>query len=279
MTPVLFEVDAPSYYVAFLAGLVSFLSPCIIPLIPLYLSYITGESIESINKQQSNVSYSTILKAMFFGLGFGFVFVMLGVFAYSLSSVLGHYKSDLYIAAGVLTAIMGLMQIGVIFNVFNSMLGRFQILSKPVIAFQSLMNNVRNKNDVDEAGSKNFAQRTLAYALPFVFGVVVSITWTPCVGPILSAVLSLVMVSSSFASGVELLITYSVGLWIPFLVMALMINSSVIRLNFIKRHFNKIKIVSGVILILFGVLIASGKLEVISEFIPDFSTYFDGIIE
>ncbi|MEW6413500.1 MAG: cytochrome c biogenesis protein CcdA [Candidatus Zixiibacteriota bacterium] len=225
---------------AVLAGLLSFVSPCVLPLIPGYLSFISGVSIEELSSRQRSSSqlWKMLINTVFFVVGFSLVFVLLGAGATKIGTVL---KSNLDIfnkIAGVVVFVFGLHVAGV----FKIKALNYE---KRVHARQKSMGVL---------GS-------MAIGIAFAFG------WTPCIGPILGAILTLAAQQGSVSHGVVLLLFYSAGLGIPFILTALLFNYLIGAFGFIKRHFRAVEIISGSLLMIVGVMIFFNWLQLISAFI------------
>jgi cytochrome c-type biogenesis protein len=219
---------------AFLAGILSFLSPCILPLLPGYISFISGESVESLT---NNEGYSPRLKAflgaVFFGIGFTLIFVLLGATATEIGKALQSYKFLLEKIAGVIVIILGLHLFGV-FKI-NKLLVQKKVSYKK-----------RNAPFFIEA---------------FLLGIAFVLGWTPCIGPILSGILALAAKESTASSGMFLLFVYSLGLWIPFLISALFVSEVMKAIKKAGKVMIIVEKISGVLLITIGILILSGSMS------------------
>lgn len=217
--------NAPTITLAFLAGLLSFLSPCVLPLVPSYLGVLGGGK-------------NPAVRALGFILGFGLVFVALGATASYLGQLLLPYKLTIGRVGGVLIIVFGLVMLGALNNRF---------IKLPV-----LMRDTRS----GLAGADRYGAVALGAA--FAFG------WTPCVGPILGSILSLAASSADLPSGVGLLLTYTAGLALPFLIAALLWNRLSLRgLNRYSPIFEK---VGGAILVAVGLLMVSGQFTRLASF-------------
>lgn len=228
------------FIASFLSGILTFLSPCILPLIPAYLSYISGYSIEELKSSTTSVMRkNALIGSLLFCLGFSLTFVVLGS---ALIEALSAFSNSFYVklVAGALIVFLGLH---FIFH-FN-----FSFLYK------------QKSLTLDNKISKNrFFSR---YLIPFVFGVSFALSWTPCVGPILAAVMALAFSNKEHA--VVLLSAYSVGLAIPFVLCALLINSMLKACKNLNKYLRIIEIVSGVLLLIIGVLIITDSTSIISD--------------
>lgn len=216
--------------ISFAAGILSFLSPCILPLIPAYLSLMAGTSLQDL-KDRGGMRKSALLNTIFFVLGFSIVFMVLGILFTSTFALLSGVGQIINVVAGVIVIVLGL---NFIFNFWN-MLNfekRFQIRNKPTSAPASLL-----------------------------FGMAFGAGWSPCIGPILSSILLLAGTSGGLGRGIALLSVYSIGLGLPFLLTAMFLPAALRQMDKMKRHLNTIKIVSGVFLIAIGLLIAFGRLQ------------------
>lgn len=219
------------YLAAFLAGILTFLSPCILPLIPPYMSYISGVSIAELGAQNRLMIF---WRAIFFVCGFSLIFILLGI---SFNSLLGRFLSNPitnYVAGGIII-IFGLHFLGIF---------RLNILYAT-----KRLNIVR------------FAESSAPFRFiaPFILGVGFALGWSPCVGPILASIIALN--SISIHSGIYLLIIYALGLGVPFLLTALLIERIFRVFERFKRYYRAIEIASGILLIIIGVAIIAGGLD------------------
>jgi cytochrome c-type biogenesis protein len=223
--------------ISFIAGLLSFFSPCVLPIFPGYLSFISGIGIEKlINQKNENISKKIITSSIFFIIGFSLIFISLGASASTIGSFLQKNITIISIIAGI----------GIILFGFH-MIGLFKI---PFL--------YREKKFYIKSSSPNIIHSFLA-GIFFAFG------WTPCIGPVLAAILTLAAISENLYKGVLLLTFYSIGLAIPFLLSAFFIKSLIKYLKYISNHLKKIEIVLGIILIILGILISTNKLFTISS--------------
>ena len=228
---------------AFTAGVLSFLSPCVLPLVPAYLSYISGVSVEELMAARSSEALKrTGVKSVFFVLGFSAVFVAMGATATSIGHLLIEELDILMKIGGVVIVVFGLHMAGV-----------FRI--KALYAEKRF--HIRLTN-VGFAGS-------------FLIGVTFALGWTPCIGPVLAAILALAANSETVLRGMGLLAIYSLGLGIPFLITGFATGTALKALTRFRRHFRKIEIASGVLMMAVGVLIFTGSLQELSSL---FSNWF-----
>ena len=221
-------------FLAFGAGFISFLTPCVLPIIPGYISYITGKKLDEIDKDKKIV----LIKTIIFTLGFSFVFISLGMAASFLGNVLIFFGKELRIAAGIVIILFSLNFIGILnFNFLN-----------------------RDKK-IDTGNYKD------NFVFPFVVGAAFAFGWTPCIGPVLGSILALSATETTIVSGVILLSLYSLGLAIPFILsgyyMTIFLNSK----KGFGKHYSKVKTGGGVILLITGVLILTNQIQVISYYI------------
>tara|TARA_Y100000590_G_scaffold288077_1_gene324355 strand:- start:235 stop:948 length:714 start_codon:yes stop_codon:yes gene_type:complete len=220
--------------IAFGAGLISFLSPCVLPLIPGYISYISGESLGDIIEKKRKI----VLKTILFTLGFSLVFISFGATASFVGNILLENSNTLRIIAGIIIIIFSLQLIGILNLNFLNQEKRFQ--------------------------TKNYSNNLF---FPVVVGAAFGFGWTPCIGPVLGSILTLAAVESSIGKGILLLSFYSLGLAIPFILSGYGISKF---LAFSKNFRKNIKIVSvtgGVILLITGILILTNKLQALGYFI------------
>lgn len=213
-----------SILLSFIAGIGSFLSPCILPLIPVYVSYITGYSIEEF-KEKNDLSYKKILiSSLCFISGFTVIFTLLGVSSTLIGNFIGSRKNIFrYIGAAVM----------IIFGLHIS----------GILKIKKLYFEKRIK----------FKKLNLHYLSSFILGIGLASAWTPCVGPVLSSILILSSMEETLKRGVILLFSYSMGIGIPFLLISLFLKKLIPLLNRVKRHYRKIEIFMGLLLIFFGI--------------------------
>lgn len=219
------------YLAAFLAGILTFLSPCILPLIPPYMSYISGVSIAELGAQNRLMIF---WRALFFVCGFSLIFILLGI---SFNSLLGRFLSNPitnYIAGGIII-IFGLHFLGIF---------RLNILY------------ATKRLNIAKFAESSAILRLFA---PFILGIGFALGWSPCVGPILASIIALN--SISIHSGIYLLIIYALGLGVPFLLTALLIERIFRVFECFKRYYRAIEIASGILLIIIGVAIIAGGLD------------------
>lgn len=208
------------YFISFLEGVITFISPCLLPMLPVYISYFAGG--------ENNPS-RTLKNAMGFILGFTLVFVSLGAFAGSLGSLLQEHKSFVNIVSGLIVVILGLNFTGIF---------RIRALNK----------TKRLDITIREAG----------FVRSLLFGIVFSIGWTPCVGAFLGSALMMASQQGSFIEGILMLVLYSAGLGIPFLASAVLIDRLKDTFQFIKSHYRVINTISGIFLIVTGIFMMTG---------------------
>jgi cytochrome c-type biogenesis protein len=230
----------PTILVAFSAGLGSFIAPCILPMIPAFLAYISGTTLTEIkNEQKSNFKinkFNIIINTIFFILGFSIVFSTLGVLINSIiSDNVNQITNSLNIIAGIIIIIFGI----------------FLILS---IKINSL--NKEKKFHI-----RNFKS---SYPMSFVFGLAFAVGWTPCVGPILGTILTLAATTPSISF--SLLLAYSIGLGIPFILMAIFFSKATKIISRMTKHLKYYNIILGGFIILLGILVSTNQLAYIANF-------------
>jgi cytochrome c-type biogenesis protein len=232
-----------SFPLAFLAGILSFLSPCVLPLVPSYVSFITGISFEDLTSgvDRKRVRYLTITNSLAFISGFSTVFIALGVSSSAVGRVLLEYQDYIRIIGGILIIVFGLFVAGFLKFGFLMREMKFQIKGKPS-----------------------------GYIGSFLIGMAFAAGWTPCIGPILGTILLYASSKASAIYGFALLLVYSLGLAIPFFISALAINSFLSYSRKLNKYMRGIMVLSGVILIIFGILLLSDKVRQLSGFLPDF---------
>ncbi len=221
---------------AFVAGLVSFLSPCVLPLVPPYLVYLAGTSLERFadNEAEPRVKRETVMAAVLFVLGFSTVFVLLGASASAIGSLLRVYSAQLATVAGILIILMGLHFLGVT---------RIALLYRQKRATMS--------EPIGRWGA-------YVMGLAFAFG------WTPCIGPILAAILAVAASEQTVAHGAGLLAVYSLGLGIPFIAAALAIEPFAAFLARFRKYLRRVEQAMGALLVLTGVAFLTGSIGNVS---------------
>ena len=208
------------YVISFLEGVVTFISPCLLPMLPIYISYFAGGGERSVKK--------TLSGALGFVTGFTIVFVALGALAGTLGGLLKEYQTAVNIVSGLIVIFFGL-----------NFLGVFKLN-----LFKGSNHKVNTKN--------------MGFFSAMLFGIIFSVSWTPCVGAFLGSALMLASQQGHVSEGVVMLLVYSLGLGIPFVLSAVLIDYLKSAFNWIKKHYKVINIVCGVLLILVGVLMATG---------------------
>jgi len=226
--------------IAFSAGLLSFASPCVLPLVPSYITYITGVSFNELTdaEARSKLRWATISHSLFFIMGFSLVFILMGASASYLGQLLAQYQDWIMKGGGILIIILGIHFTGIINIPFLQMEKRFEMRKKP-----------------------------LGYVGSFLVGVAFAAGWTPCIGPILSTILIYASTSQSFTTGILLLTYYSIGLGIPFFLSSLAFNSFLSAFDKIKRYMRVITIVSGLFLIGIGILFLTDTFKEINSYV------------
>jgi cytochrome c-type biogenesis protein len=229
---------AVSFPLAFAAGLISFLSPCVLPLLPAYLSFMTGLTTAGLSEGDRPTA-AVMVPALLFVLGFSAIFVGLGASASLLGGLLAQYRDVVEKVAGLAVIAFGILMLG-------------------IVKIPWLYGEAR----VDLAKSRSFGR-----GASFVMGMAFAAGWTPCVGPILGSILALAGATGSAAQGALLLLAYSAGLAVPFLLVALLFGRVRPLLAWLNRHSLIVNRVAGVILVLVGVLIFFGRLAVLANYL------------
>ena len=212
-------------FFAFGAGFISFLTPCVLPIIPGYISYITGKNLDEIEQDKRNVLIKTIL----FSIGFSLVFIVLGATASAVGNILLFLSNELRIAAGILIVLFSLQMLGI----FN-----FDFL-----------------NQEKRLETKSFRDN---YAFPLLVGAAFAFGWTPCIGPQLASILTLAASEKTVSQGIVLLGVYALGLGLPFLIVALFLNRLSATIFWLKRQADVIERLMGLLLWTIGLMIITG---------------------
>lgn len=224
--------------IAFSAGLLSFLSPCVLPLIPSYLTFITGMGFEDVSRSRS----TTLVHALLFVVGFSLIFIALGAGATAIGHLLLGWRDTISRIGGVLVIIFGLYMLGVLnFGIFARDT-RVHLSDKPV-----------------------------GYLGTVLVGIAFGAGWTPCIGPILGAILTYASSSGDVSRGMTLLAAYSAGLAIPFLLSAFAIERFLSAFQKFRKHMGLVNKISGVLLIIVGVLMLTNWFVVLAGYLDTFT--------
>ena len=210
------------YVISFLEGIITFISPCLLPMLPIYISYFAGGGERSISK--------TLKGALGFVTGFTLVFMAMGALAGTVGSFLHRYQTAVNIVSGLVVIFFGLNFLGVL----------------KLNLFQGSRHSVKTGN--------------MGFFSALLFGIIFSVGWTPCVGAFLGSALMLASQQGHVLEGTMMLLAYSLGLGIPFVLSAVLIDYLKSAFNWIKRNYKVINIISGSLLILIGILMATGTL-------------------
>lgn len=216
------------YLLTFFEGVITFISPCLLPMLPVYIAYLSGSGGEGGKRK-------TFVNSLGFVAGFSFVFILLGAFAATLGSFFLSYKCIINIVLGLVVIILGLNYLGLL-----------------KIGFLNKIYKLENKES---------KKRDYNFLSAFLFGTIFSLGWTPCVGAFLGSALVVAAASGHFINGILLLATYSLGLGIPFIISGLIIGSLKGSFDFIKRNYETINKISGILLVVLGILMLTGLLD------------------
>ena len=219
--------------IAFGAGLISFLSPCVLPLIPGYVSFISGQSLQEILKSKQ----INILPLILFCFGFSTVFIILGASASFLGQTLLQNSETLRVVAGIIIIIFSLQLIG--------------IINISYLNFEKRLEAKKSQNSL----------------FPYFIGLAFGFGWTPCIGPILGSILALASIEETLSKAIILLTFYSIGLTIPFVLSGYLIQKFLVFSKNFKKNINLISKIGGIILLVTGVLILTNQLQVIGFYI------------
>ena len=211
-----------SYFIAFLEGMITFISPCLLPMLPIYVSYFAGGGERTVRK--------TLAGALGFVLGFTAVFVAMGALAGTIGSFLKAHQTGVNLVSGLIVILFGLNFLGVL-----------------------RLNLFKGSSRAVDTGSLGFLSAIL-------FGVIFSLGWTPCVGAFLGSALLLASQQGHVVEGMLMLLAYSLGLGVPFILSAVLIDQLKSAFGWIKRNYRVINLVSGSLLVLIGILMATGTL-------------------
>ena len=223
--------------IAFSAGFISFLSPCVLPLIPGYISYISGQTLDEIIEDNKSV----LLKTIFFSVGFSIVFISFGITVSFIGKFLINYSNQLRIIAGLIIILFSLQLIGLI--------------------------NLKILNSEARFFTKNYRNNLI---FPVIVGMAFGFGWTPCIGPILGSILALAAIEENISKGILLLSFYSLGLAIPFIISGVLIDKFLFFSKSFRKYISTITKVGGAILLLTGIAILTGQLQVLGFFILEY---------
>jgi cytochrome c-type biogenesis protein len=229
-----------SFVAAFSAGLLSFVSPCVLPLVPSYISYITGLSIEQLTDVSERMKFkrAIVLNSLLFIAGFSSVFIAFGASASLLGQMLVTYQDSIRRIGGILIIVFGLYLLGILNLNFLKMEHRYQFRNRPA-----------------------------GYLGSFLIGIAFAAGWTPCVGPVLGSILLYASTTDSLVDGVVLLTFYSVGLGLPLFLTALGVDRFLVYFKEVRTYLWAVSTVSGVVLVTVGVMIYANSLTMITSFL------------
>lgn len=228
-----------SLLIAFMAGIFSFISPCVLPLIPSYLTYITGISFdELVDNRSQSVRRRTLFHSLFFILGFTMVFVALGASATYVGAFFQENQVLIRRVGGVIVILLGIHITGLVKLNLLEREKRFEFNNKP-----------------------------LGYLGSVLVGIAFAAGWTPCIGPILASILLYASTSENVGGGIILLVAYSLGLGLPFLVSALAFNTFLAYFSRFNRYLRMVSIISGIFLIVIGLLLVFDYLSILSQYL------------
>ena len=229
-------------YIALGAGFISFLSPCVLPLIPGYISYISGQNLEQIVEKKQKILAKTII----FSLGFSLVFISFGATASYFGSFLINYSDTLRIIAGIIIIIFSLQIMGVL---------KLNILNKEKRFY-----------------TKNYSNNLF---FPFLVGTAFAFGWTPCIGPVLGSILTLAAVETSIAQGIMLLSFYSLGLAVPFVLSGYGITKFLSVSKNLRSKMRLISLIGGSILLITGILILTNVLQIVGFYLLEIFPFLE----
>ena len=209
------------YFVSFLEGIITFISPCLLPLLPIYISYFAGGEQNTKN---------TVKNALGFVFGFTIVFMAMGALAGTIGSFLVKYQTIVNVISGMIVIFFGLNFLGIL------------------------------KLNLFRGGNKNVNTENMGFFSAMIFGVIFSVGWTPCVGAFLGSALMLASTQAHMMKGILMLLCYSLGLGIPFVLSAVLIDKLKGTIQFIKKNYHVINRISGMFLIVVGICMATGVL-------------------
>lgn len=237
-----------SFIMAFLAGLLSFVSPCVLPVVPFYITFITGLTYDELTSTENRkeIRWLTVKNSLFFIAGFSFIFVMLGAGATSIGKFFLSNQDIIRKTGGAIIILLGLYFTGILKLKFLMSEKRVSIQNKPA-----------------------------GYLGTFLVGVAFAAGWTPCIGPILGSILLIASTKESVFTGIELLSVYSAGLGLPLLITAFAVNSSLSYFKKLNRWMWHISVVSGVFLIILGILLMTNSFTLVTSLLSKYNIGWD----
>ena len=292
-------MDGLNILTAFFAGVISFLSPCVFPLIPSYIAYVGGVSV--LSGERRGVSLSTIINLLLFILGFSLVFIAFGAGATFIGQFMAKNKMLLAKVAGTVIVLFGLSFMGVFnkrmkreyplrvkilgwlslvafavalyiffFSRYDSLIMGLIYLTL-VSAFAYLLNylSIISFEFLNYEAKFQYQAKKSTYMTSFILGLSFAFGWTPCIGPILAAIIAMAAVQETVMQGIILLAFYSLGLGLPFFISGILVDLLLKSLKAIRKYFRLIEIIAGVMLIVIGVLIYTDLLQQLAYLLPD----------
>ncbi len=235
------SIGQVSLFAAFSAGLLSFISPCVLPLVPSYLSYITGLSVENLANAEERQRFKSaiIVNSLLFIAGFSMVFIAFGASASLMGQILYEYQDIIRKVGGVLIIMFGLYLLGIL----------------------------KLKFFMTERRLMQFEARPVGYLGSFLIGTAFAAGWTPCVGPVLGAILAYASTTDSMGSGVVLLSSYSLGLGLPFFLTAFGMDTFLSYFKKLRTYLGAVSFISGGLLVLVGIMIYADSVTLVTSFL------------
>ena len=233
---------------AFIFGLLSFVSPCVLPIIPGYISFISGHTLDDIKGKDASAARAVMFNSLVFISGFTLIFVLMGAAATSIGQLLNDNLNLISKIAGIVIIVFGLHMIGIFKIGFLNYEKRFHLQEKKLGILGS-----------------------------FTVGAAFAFGWTPCIGPVLAGILAIASQQETVLQGIILLFAYSLGLGIPFLLTAVSINKFFNVFNRIKKHFHAIEVVGGTMLVAVGILMVTNYLTIIASYLSKWFPFLNGL--
>ena len=228
-------VENVSYFAALAAGLMSFFSPCVLPLIPAYFTFITGLSLDELTENDNTaVRRQIVLSTLAYVLGFSFVFILMGAAVSTLGELASRYNDYIRIAGGVIIIILGVHLTGIIKISRLEYEKRFHFQKKPLHIFGT-----------------------------FLVGMAFGAGWSPCIGPMLGAILAIAAQEGSLSHGIVLLTIYSAGMALPFIIMSVFINYMLVIIRKATKILRYVNVASGLLLIIIGIILLMNKMNIL----------------
>ena len=244
--------NAFPYGISLLAGIITFLSPCVLPLVPAYLSYISGVTVNQMRSDEMLIGmrFKILQNAIAFVLGFSLIFIVFGAIMADLMGNIFDLKYSMWVSGGIVI-LFGVHFIGIIKIKW--------LYAQKQLSFLAPLLDQTNTSSGTPSGRLAALKRLFP---PFLLGLSFALGWTPCIGPIYASIIALGAMDT--AKALSLMVTYTIGLGIPFLLVGFFIGRAMLFMDRFKKHLRKVEILSGILLIIIGIMIIRGDMATLS---------------